>query len=114
MVPYSICLSLSGLFHLEHNTHVVANGRVSVHFKTEQYSIVYIPHIFGASRVVCGSVVKNPPAGTGDAEVVGWIPGLGRSPGVVNGNPLQCSCLENSMERGASWAAVHEVTKSQT
>ena len=45
---------------------------------------------------------------------VGSIPGLGRSPGEGNGNPLQCSCLENPMDRGAWWATVHGVTKSQT
>ena len=42
------------------------------------------------------------------------IPGLGRSPGEENVNPLQYSCLENSMDRGAWWATVHGVTKSQT
>ena len=42
------------------------------------------------------------------------IPGLGRSPGEGNGDPLQYSHLENSMDRGAWWAIVHEVTKSQT
>ena len=55
-----------------------------------------------------GSVVKNLPANAGDA---GSIPGLGRSPGVGNGNPLQYSCLENPMDRGAWQAAVHRVTK---
>ena len=45
---------------------------------------------------------------------VGSIPGLGRSPGEGNGNPLQCSCLENPLDRGAWWATVHGVTKSQT
>ena len=45
---------------------------------------------------------------------LGWIPGLGRSPGEGNGNPLQYSCLENSMDGGAWWATVHGVTKSQT
>ena len=49
-----------------------------------------------------------------DAEDLGLIPGLGRSPGEGNGNPLQYSCLENTMERGAWWAIVHGVTKSQT
>ena len=48
-----------------------------------------------------GSVVKNPPANAGDT---GLIPGLGRSPGEGSGNPLQYSCLENSMDRGA-WRA---------
>ena len=54
------------------------------------------------------SVVKNPPANAGD---VGSIPGLGRSPGEENGNPLQYSCLGNPMDRGAWWAVVHGVTK---
>ena len=56
-------------------------------------------------------MVKNPPA---DAEGVGLIPGLGRSPGEGNGNPLQYSCLGNAMDRGAWWATVHRVTKNQT
>ena len=42
----------------------------------------------------------------------GSIPGLGRSPGEGNGNPLQHSCLKNSMDRGACWARVHGVAKS--
>ena len=44
----------------------------------------------------------------------GLIPGMGRSPGEGNGNPVQYSCLENSMEGGAWWATVHGVTKGQT
>ena len=59
-----------------------------------------------------GSVVKNSPANAGDAGDVGLIPGLGRSLGEGNGNPLQCSCLENPMDRGAWRAAVHGVAKS--
>ena len=54
-------------------------------------------------------VVKNLPANAGDA---GSIPGSGRSPGVGNGNPLHCSCLENPMDRRAWWATVPGVTKS--
>ena len=61
-----------------------------------------------------GTVVKNPPANAGDAGDAGSIPGSGRSPGEGNGNPLQYSCLKNSMDRGTWWAAVHGVTKSQT
>ena len=45
---------------------------------------------------------------------VGSIPGLGRSPGEGNGNPLQYSCLENFMDGGARWAVAHWVTKSWT
>ena len=63
----------------------------------------------GASQVVL--VVKNPSANTGDA---GSIPGPGRSPGEENGNPLQYSCLENSMERGAWQATVHRAAKNWT
>ena len=57
-------------------------------------------------------VVKKPSANAGDVRDVGLIPGSGRSPGVGNGNPLQYSCLENSMDRGAWQATVHEVEKS--
>ena len=58
-----------------------------------------------------GSVVKNLPANAGD---MGSIPGSGRSPGEGNGNTFQYSCLENPMDRGAWWAAVHGVAKSWT
>ena len=59
-------------------------------------------------------VVKNLPARAGDLRDMGSIPGSGRSPGRGNGNPLQYSCLDNSMDRGACWAIVHGVTKSWT
>ena len=49
-----------------------------------------------------------------NAGDLGLIPGSGRSPGEGNGYPLQCSCLENPMDRGAWWATVHGVAKSQT
>ena len=58
-----------------------------------------------------GSVVKNPPVNVGD---LGLVPESGRSPGEGNGNPLQCSCLGNPMDRGAWRAAVRVVAKSQT
>ena len=54
-----------------------------------------------------GPVVKNPPASAGDIGDMGSIPGLGRSPGEGNGNPLQYSCLENPMDGGVWWATVH-------
>ena len=59
-------------------------------------------------------VVKNPLADSGDAEDTNSIPESGKSPGGKHGNPLQYSCLENSMDRGAWWARVHEVAKSWT
>ena len=57
------------------------------------------------------SVGKESACNAGDPS---WIPGLGRSPGEGIGNPLQYSCPENPMGRGAWWATVHEVTKSWT
>ena len=56
-------------------------------------------------------MVKNPPANVGDSRDMGLIPGSGRLPGTGNDNPLQYSCLENPMDRGAWWAAVHGVEK---
>ena len=55
-----------------------------------------------------GSAVKNLPA---NARDVGSVPGWGRSPGEGNGNPLQYSCLGNSMDREAWWATVHGVAR---
>ena len=63
----------------------------------------------GASPVAL--VVKNPPANAGDLSL---IPGSGRSPGRENGNPLQYSCLEKPMDRGAWWATVHQVNSIHT
>ena len=59
-------------------------------------------------------VVKNPPTNAGDIRDAGSIPGLGRSTGEGNGNPLQYFCLENPMDSEAWWAMVHRVAKSQT
>ena len=57
-------------------------------------------------------MVKNPPANAGDLRDSGLVPESGRSPGVGNGNPLQYSCLENSMDREVWQAAAHGVVKS--
>ena len=71
------------------------------------------PYLYlGASQVAL--MVKNLPASAGDARDSGTIPGSGRAPGVGNGTPFEYSCLENFMDRGAWWAKVHGVTKSQT
>ena len=61
-----------------------------------------------------GTVVRNLPANAGSARDAGSTSGSGRSPGRGNGNPLQYSCLKNSLDRGALWATVHGVTKSWT
>ena len=59
-------------------------------------------------------MVKNLSANAGDVGVVGSVPGSGRSPGGGHGNPLQYSCLENAMNRGAWRASVHRVAKNRT
>ena len=59
-------------------------------------------------------MIKNPPANSRDIKGVGLSPGSGRSPGRGHGNPLQHSCLENPMDRGAWWATSHWVSKVQT
>ena len=58
-------------------------------------------------------MVKNLPVNAGDLRDTGSIPGSGRSPGEQHGHPLQYSCLENLMDRGAWWAIVHGVAKTQ-
>ena len=59
-------------------------------------------------------VVKNLLANTEGLRDTGSIPGWGKTPVGVRGNPLQCSCLENPMDSGAWQATVHRVAKSQT
>ena len=59
-------------------------------------------------------VVKNPPASAGDRRDTDSVPGLGSSPGGGHSHPLQCSCLDNLMDRGAWRATVHRSAKSQT
>ena len=61
-----------------------------------------------------GSAGKESTCNAGDTGDSGSVPGLGRSPAIENGNLLQCSCLENPMDRGNGWATAHGVTKSQT
>ena len=74
--------------------------------------ILYHLLMLGASQGE--RVVKSPPANAGDLRDSGLTPGLGRSPGGGHGNPLQYSCMENPKDRGAWWATVHGVTKSQS
>ena len=59
-------------------------------------------------------VVKNPPTNAGDIRDTGSVPGFRRSPGEGHGNPLQHSCLENSMDTGIWWATVHRILKYWT
>ena len=71
--------------------------------------LMFAPFCWALRGFPGGTVVKKPPT---NAEDPGSIPGLGRSPGGGNGNPLQYSCLENSMDSGASRALAHGVAKS--
>ena len=64
--------------------------------------------LYTLNHLLGGSVLKNLPANAGD---MGSIPGSGKSPGEGNGNPLQYSCLGNSMDRGTCWATVQGVPK---
>ena len=73
---------------------------------------VQLINFFACSQVAL--VVKNLTPNARDIRDSGLIPGLRRSPGGGHGNPLQCSCLENPVDRGAWWATVHRVTESWT
>ena len=75
------------------------------------YPIVHCSTVYNSLAFLGGSDGKACARNVGD---LGSIPGSGRSPGEGNGNPLQYSCLENSMDGGAWWAIVHAVAKSQT
>ena len=76
-----------------------------------------LSHQAEAQRPLLGSqmalVIKNLSANAGDVRDTGSIPGSGKSPGGGNGDPLQYSCLENPINRGAWWATIHAVSKSQ-
>ena len=89
-------------------TAIITSSRINV------LNILYLPLSFLLSMRVkhtlpCSSVSKESACSTGDP---GLISGLGRSPGEGNGNPLQYPCLENLMDTGAWWTAVHSVAES--
>ena len=69
---------------------------------------------FLALHSVVALGVKNPSANSGDMREVSLIPGSGRSPAEGSGNPLQYSCLENPMDRGAGCPIVYGITKTPT
>ena len=85
--------------------------RSSFCFWTEPMFFCYF-QVSGERKLTPTCQATNPPANAGDTRNSGSIPGLGGYPGVGNGNLLQYSCLENSMDRGAWWAIVHGVAKS--
>ena len=91
---------------------VLINHRPRSLFLFKIYQVEVYIYILWALQVVL--VVKNLPANAGDIRDMGSIPGSGRSSGEGRGNLLHYSCLENPMDRGAWWATVHGVAKSQT
>ena len=84
---------------------------ICVYFNINMHIHTYI-HIYGASQV--SLVVKNQAANAGDLRDMGSIPGSGRSPEGGHGNPLQYTCLENPMDRGAWWGTARGVAKGWT
>ena len=98
---------------------LVSPALVSRFFTTEKPGETPVSLTFILGLAYCWTsqvalVVNNLPVNAGDKRDSGSIPGLGRSPGGGHGNPLQYSCLENPMDRGAWWATVHGVAKIQT
>ena len=107
-----LCLTLSDPMDCSlpgSSVHGIFQARVlewgAIAFSNTEYSVCQS----WASQVVL--VVKNLPANAGDIRDVGSIPASGRSPGEGNGNPLQYSCLENPINRGAWWAIVCRISK---
>ena len=95
------------------------NGFEVSYFSKKNYVSLFgglLPPVSQSTRLPSqvAQEVKNLPANAGDARDVGSIPGLGRSPGEGIGNPLQYSCLDNPMDKGAWQATVHGVAKSGT
>ena len=96
--------------HTHTHTHMSTQMQVQTHGLTYTNTQIHLPTLtYRASHVV--QMVKNLPFNAGET---GLIPGSGRSPGDGNGNPLQYSCLGSPMVRGAWWATVQQVSKSQT
>ena len=100
-------MSLGGLWKLVMDREVrrdVVHGVAKSWTRLSDFTFFHFPS---------GSEVKETHHNAGGTGDVGSIPGLGRSPGGGHGNPLQYSCLENPIDRGAWWATVHGVAKSQ-
>ena len=90
-------------------------SRVYYHNQLCQTSAQYLAsHLTNLGLSQVALMVRNLPANAGDIRDTGLIPELGRSPGEGNDNPLQYSCLENPMDRGAWQAVIYGITKSQT
>ena len=96
---------------LPSNTYSTLPAVQGIKNHTVNYYLIFKQIFTLIQGCAAGTVVKNPPVNVGNMVSA---PGLGRSPGEGNGFSLQYSCLENPMDRGAWWATVHGVAKSQT
>ena len=111
---YDTCFSLPDLLHSVWQTLRQSTAQQMTQFVTFYGWGIFlcnVPHLW-VSRVVL--VVENPPADGREVKDSGSVPGSGKCPGGEHGNPLQYSCLENPVDRGAWWLMVHRVTKSWT
>ena len=111
---YDTCFSLPDLLHSVWQTLRQSTAQQMTQFVTFYGWVIFlcnVPHLW-VSRVVL--VVENPPADGREVKDSGSVPGSGKCPGGEHGNPLQYSCLENPVDRGAWWLMVHRVTKSWT
>ena len=102
------------LHMLRFNTNYFSNFQVMTYLEDSEWVKVTLSRLLKGVDFSGGAVVKNLPASAEDTRDEGLIPGSGRPPGVGNGNPLQYSCLENPMDRGAWQATVHRVAQSWT
>ena len=117
-------LLLWRIHYREQNQITCSSSKIKkTHFISHAYLLsVCCAHLYSPPRLHVGlprwlsglKKKKNPPVNAGNARDMSSIPGSGRSPGGGNCNLLQCSCLENSMDRAAWWITVHGVTESQT
>ena len=104
-----VCLTWNFFFFLKKNE--LNLELLSTHIEYQQICFLIFYACLRASQLAL--VVKNPPASDRDVKDIGSIPGSGRFSGGGHGNPLQCSFMENPTDRGAWWATVHRVAKSQ-
>ena len=125
---FAMCTDIESLYILETNIMLCVNYRSILKKKNVLYLVIEVPELFASFVCICSisqqvyftkasqvvPVIENSPADAGDIRDAGSIPRSGRSLGKGHGSPLQYSCLENPMDRGAWWAIVHGVTERWT
>ena len=106
---------MHSFFNLEidHMFNLTFNGDLMFNFVYLLFFLIFGGYMY-TWGFPCDSKSKKKKKNCNAGDLGSMIPGSGRSPGVGNGNTLKCSCQGNSMDRGAWWAIVHGVAKSQT